>query len=40
MSDTAESKKLLFQYTKARIPFIVVNTIEKDRALEILKECL
>ncbi|MBR3153900.1 MAG: AAA family ATPase [Lachnospiraceae bacterium] len=37
MSDTAESKKLLFQYTKARIPFIVVNTIEKDRALEILK---
>ena len=37
MSDTAESRKLLFQYSKARIPFIVVNTIEKDRALEVLK---
>ena len=37
MSDTAEARKLLFQYTKARIPLIVINTIEKDRALEVLK---
>lgn len=37
MSDTAEGRKLLFQYTKARIPFIIINTIEKDRALEVLK---
>lgn len=37
MSDTAECRKLLFQYTKARIPFVVVNTIEKDRALEVLR---
>ena len=37
MSDTAEARKLLFQYTKARIPLIVINTIDKDRALEVLK---
>lgn len=33
-----ETKKLLKQYLLARIPFISIKTIEKNRALEILKE--
>lgn len=38
MSDYAESKELLKRYSIARIPFIAVDTIEKARALDILKE--
>lgn len=38
MSNIKECKKLLKRYSTARIPFIVVNTIEKARTLEILKE--
>ena len=37
MSNLIESTDLLRRYTIARIPFIAVNTIEKDRCLEILK---
>lgn len=33
-----ETKKQLKQYLLARIPFISINTIEKNRALNILKE--
>lgn len=33
-----ETKNLLKQYLLARIPFISINTIEKNRALNILKE--
>ena len=33
-----ETKKLLKQYLLARIPFIAINTIEKNRATNILKE--
>ena len=33
-----ETKKLLRQYLLARIPFISIKTIEKNRALDILKE--
>lgn len=33
-----ETKKLLKQYLLARIPFISINTIEKNRAINILKE--
>jgi len=33
-----ETKKLLKQYLLARIPFISLNTIEKNRAINILKE--
>lgn len=38
MSDIIESKELLKRYSIARIPFIAVNTIEKARTLNILKE--
>lgn len=38
MSDVAKSKELLKRYSIARIPFIVINTIERARTLEILKE--
>ena len=38
MSDTAEAKKLIKRYSIARIPFIAVNTIERGRTLDILKE--
>ena len=38
MSDLAKSKELLKRYSIARIPFIVVNTIERTRTLDILKE--
>lgn len=33
-----ETKKLLKQYLLARIPFISINTIEKNRAINILRE--
>ena len=38
MSDVNETKKLLKRYSTARIPFIAINTIERTRTLEILKE--
>lgn len=38
MSDIAKSKELLKRYSIARIPFIAVNTIERARTLNILKE--
>lgn len=38
MSNIRESKELLKRYAIARIPFIAINTIEKDRCLEMLKE--
>lgn len=38
MSDVAKSKELLKRYSIARIPFIAINTIERPRALDILKE--
>ncbi|MBM6949268.1 AAA family ATPase [Mordavella massiliensis] len=38
MSDTAEAKKLIKRYSIARIPFIAINTIERGRTLDILKE--
>lgn len=38
MSDLAKSKELLTRYSKARIPFVAVSTIERARTLEILKE--
>lgn len=38
MSDVAESKELLKRYSIARIPFIAINTIEKARTLDILKD--
>ncbi|MDO5350044.1 MAG: AAA family ATPase [Lachnospiraceae bacterium] len=38
MSDVAKSKELLKRYSIARIPFIAVNTIERGRTLEILRE--
>lgn len=38
MSDAAQSKELLKRYSTARIPFIVVNTIEQARTLDLLKE--
>lgn len=37
MSDTAGAKKLLARYTKARIPFVAMSTIERSRALELLE---
>lgn len=37
MSDAAQSRELLKRYSTARIPFIVVNTIEQARTLDILK---
>ena len=38
MSDIKRAKELLKRYSSARIPFIVINTMERDRTLEILKE--
>lgn len=38
MSDITECKKLLKRYSIARIPFITINTIERTRILDILKE--
>lgn len=38
MSDIIKSKELLKRYSIARIPFISVNTIERTRVLDILKE--
>lgn len=38
MSDIAKSKELLKRYSIARIPFIAINTIERARTLDILKE--
>lgn len=38
MSDLVQSKDLLKRYSIARIPFITVDTVEKARALDILKE--
>lgn len=38
MSDIAETKKLLKRYSIARIPFIAINTIERGRTLDLLKE--
>ena len=38
MSDIKKAKELLKRYSSARIPFIVIDTMERDRALEVLKE--
>ena len=38
MSDIAQSKQLLERYSIARIPFIAINTIERARTLDVLKE--
>ena len=38
MSDIASCKELLRRYSVARIPFIAVNTIERGRTLEVLKQ--
>lgn len=38
MSSAAQAKELLKRYSIARIPFIAINTIEKGRTLDILKE--
>ena len=38
MSDVAKSKELLKRYSIARIPFIAINSIERGRTLDILKE--
>lgn len=38
MSTISECKKLLKRYSIARIPFVVVDTIENARALSILKK--
>ena len=38
MSDIKRAKELLKRYSSARIPFIVINTMERDRTLEVLKE--
>jgi SpoVK/Ycf46/Vps4 family AAA+-type ATPase len=38
MNDTSSTKELLRRYTIARIPFIAINTTERGRALEILKD--
>jgi len=38
MSDITKTKELLKRYSIARIPFIAINTIERGRTLEILKE--
>lgn len=38
MSDIKQSKELLKRYSIARIPFIAVNTIERARTLNVLKE--
>jgi len=38
MSDMAQTKELLRRYFIARIPFIAINTIERGRTLEIIKD--
>lgn len=38
MSDVNTCKKLLVRYTRARIPFIAINTIERNRTLEVLED--
>ena len=38
MSDITKSKELLKRYSIARIPFISINTIERARTLDILRE--
>lgn len=38
MSGVMESRELLKRYSIARIPFIAINTIERGRTLEILKD--
>lgn len=38
MSSVASCRELLRRYSIARIPFIAINTIERGRALDILKE--
>ena len=38
MSDITESKELLRRYSIARIPFVAINTIERGRTLEVLKD--
>lgn len=38
MSDVAKSKELLKRYSIARIPFVAINTIERGRTLDILKD--
>ncbi len=38
MSNVAKSKELLRRYSIARIPFIAIDTIERARTLELLKE--
>lgn len=38
MSDVAKCKELLRRYSIARIPFVAIDTIERARTLEILKE--
>lgn len=38
MSDVAKSRELLKRYSIARIPFISINTIERARTLDILKD--
>lgn len=38
MSDILKSKELLKRYSIARIPFISIQTIEPNRALDVLKE--
>lgn len=38
MSNVSESKELIKRYSIARIPFIAINTIERARTLDILKD--
>lgn len=38
MSEIKECKQLMERYAIARIPFIAINTIERSRALDMLKE--
>lgn len=38
MSDVKTCKKLLTRYTRARIPFIAINTIERNRTLDIIED--
>ena len=38
MSDIKKAKELLKRYSSARIPFVVIDTMERDRTLEVLKE--
>ena len=38
MSEAAKCKELLQRYSIARIPFIVIDSMEKARTLEILRD--